>query len=86
MRQIIVGITFVLLLLPLTGCQPTDPVETAGKIDNQQSEAPAGEPAMDLADAAENPWIDFVNRYVEDYMAAHPAWAVTKGRHEFDGL
>lgn len=35
--------------------------------------------------AAEQPWDDFVDQYLESYFTAHPAFAVTQGRHEFDG-
>ncbi len=31
-------------------------------------------------------WDDFVNRAIEDYLSAHPAFAVGQGRHEFDGV
>ena len=30
-------------------------------------------------------WEQFVNRQIESHIAAHPQWAVTQGRHEFDG-
>jgi len=54
----------------------------------QQAETPATTAAEQTAQApsrtAES-WDGFVNRYIEDYLAAHPAWAVVQGRHEFDG-
>ena len=54
----------------------------------QQTEAPTA-PAVDQQVQAPSrtseSWDDFVNRYIEDYLAAHPAWAVVQGRHEFDG-
>jgi uncharacterized protein (DUF885 family) len=31
-------------------------------------------------------WDRFVENYIEDYLAAHPAFAVVQGRHEFDGM
>lgn len=31
------------------------------------------------------PWDAFVERYIEEHLAAHPQFAVTQGRHEFDG-
>ncbi len=30
-------------------------------------------------------WDEFVHLYIEAHLAAHPAWAVVQGRHEFDG-
>jgi uncharacterized protein (DUF885 family) len=30
-------------------------------------------------------WAEFVDRSIEESLAAHPAWAVVQGRHEFDG-
>jgi hypothetical protein len=33
---------------------------------------------------AEN-WDDFVGRQIEAHISAHPQWAVTQGRHEYDG-
>ena len=30
-------------------------------------------------------WTAFVSRFVEEYLEAHPAFAVVAGRHEFDG-
>jgi uncharacterized membrane protein len=32
-----------------------------------------------------HPWDVFIDGQIETYLAAHPAWAVTQGRHEFDG-
>ncbi len=32
-----------------------------------------------------HPWDLFIDAQIEEYLAAHPAWAVTQGRHEFDG-
>jgi hypothetical protein len=36
--------------------------------------------------AADTAWTRFVAAYIEDYLAAHPAYAVAQGRHEYDGL
>jgi uncharacterized protein (DUF885 family) len=39
-----------------------------------------------LASAKESKaWSEFVHDYQEAYFVAQPAWAVTQGRHEFDG-
>lgn len=32
-----------------------------------------------------HPWDVFIERQIEAHLAARPAWAVTQGRHEFDG-
>ncbi len=34
---------------------------------------------------AVHPWDAFVEEQIEAHLEAHPAWAVTQGRHEFDG-
>lgn len=34
---------------------------------------------------AEETWDGFVDRYLDEYFVAHPAFAVVLGRHEFDG-
>lgn len=31
-------------------------------------------------------WDDFVTRQIEEHLQAHPQFAVTQGRHEFDGM
>jgi uncharacterized protein (DUF885 family) len=33
-----------------------------------------------------SPWVGVRNELVEDYLKAHPAFAVVAGRHEYDGL
>jgi uncharacterized protein (DUF885 family)/uncharacterized membrane protein len=54
----------------------------------RQSEAPAppalvDEPAAPVT--VTETWQEFVDRYIEESLRAHPAWAVVQGRHEFDG-
>ncbi len=34
---------------------------------------------------AASPWPDFMNAFIEDYLALNPGFAVSQGRHEFDG-
>jgi hypothetical protein len=49
--------------------------------------APAEEGAETLVSVMPSPaWEAFVDQYIEDYLAAHPAWAVFQGRHEYDGM
>lgn len=45
------------------------------------------EPANE-GDAAttSNTWASVRDGLIEDYLKAHPAWAVVQGRHEFDGM
>ena len=49
----------------------------------QQSGEP--EPPVIAEPAAAETWDEFVDRYIEEHLLAHPAWAVVQGRHEFDG-
>jgi len=64
----------LLCLALLLACQPTDqPVEPVADPEN----APLTEPSAS--------WTAFVDEQVEAYLAAHPAWAVVQGRHEYDG-
>jgi len=73
-----------LLCLALAGllaaCQPAeDPLPAA--------QAPEMAPEPDHSAAATlTDWQRFVDSYIEDYLAAHPAFAVVQGRHEFDGM
>ena len=30
-------------------------------------------------------WPAFIDRQIEEHIAAHPQWAVVQGRHEYDG-
>ncbi|MEZ5916569.1 MAG: hypothetical protein R3C40_03220 [Parvularculaceae bacterium] len=49
---------------------------------------PAANDDSDTADVQmENasPWPDFMNAFIEDYLALNPGFAVNQGRHEFDG-
>ena len=41
--------------------------------------------AVEPATAVASAWDLFVDQYIEDFLAAHPAFAVYQGRHEFDG-
>ena len=58
-----------LTLLAACAHEPSQP-SAAGT-----SRANAGNPA----------WDAFVERFIEGYLASHPAFAVVEGRHEFDG-
>jgi uncharacterized protein (DUF885 family) len=41
--------------------------------------------APQTSEPPDEDWPAFVERQVEAHLEAHPAWAVTQGRHEFDG-
>ncbi|MEZ5897249.1 MAG: DUF885 domain-containing protein [Parvularculaceae bacterium] len=55
----------------------------------KESEPPANaqSAATDTAEPprAVSPWPDFMNGFIEDYLAQNPGFAVNQGRHEFDG-
>jgi hypothetical protein len=75
-----------LLILAVAGllgaCQPSDAPATA------EAEPPAdvNREVVTHAPATLTAWDRFVERYIEDYFSAHPAFAVAQGRHEFDGM
>ncbi len=69
-RRALLALIF-LSLLGLTACNKAeDPIV-------------ATEPAAEKAQA--ETWDEFVSRQIEAHISAHPQWAVTQGRHEFDG-
>lgn len=54
------------------------------------AELPAPEPAASVSteqapESIRAEWDRFVNAFIEASLAAHPAWAVYQGRHEYDG-
>ena len=66
----LLSLTF-LSLLALTACnQPEEPAVSA-------------KPPVERAQA--ETWEKFVTRQIEAHIEAHPQWAVTQGRHEYDG-
>jgi uncharacterized membrane protein len=59
--------------LLVTGCQkdaPDDPGSSAG---------------FAFGTSEQETWEGFTGRFIEEHLAAHPAWAVVQGRHDFDG-
>jgi hypothetical protein len=64
----------LLCLALLPACKPSEP-------------AAAPENSADAPEVVlpSNAWITFIDEQIEAYLAAHPAWAVVQGRHEFDG-
>jgi len=79
-------IKFGFLLLILAACQPTDSPDGVKVVAGAEQATVIDEPQRPLPDGPDSSWVDFVNRYIEDFLAAHPAFAVAQGRHEFDGL
>ena len=77
------GLLPALLLLILGACQPDDPNQTTDSVAN--GAAAAGEPVNVPPAGPDSSWDRFVDLYIEGFFAAHPAFAVAKGRHEFDG-
>lgn len=50
----------------------------------QKAEEPAPATVTQAQPQAES-WEQFITRQIEAHIAAHPQWAVTQGRHEYDG-
>lgn len=71
----------ILLTLLVTACQPAEPVTEPVQ---KQEKSPHGE--TEVHSATQTAWDLFVDQYIEDYLSAHPAFAVFQGRHEFDGM
>jgi hypothetical protein len=74
-----------LFLMMLTACEPSDSVGTVESPAGNKLKISHGEPGASVQEQPANNWNRFVNSYIEDYFFAHPAFAVTQGRHEFDG-
>jgi len=70
----------LILSMLLAGCQQDSPPPSPPPAGD---DANAGPGASNENDA--EAWDRFVNDYIEASLAAHPAWAVYQGRHEFDG-
>lgn len=62
--------------------EPDSTDATAGRAGQTLASGAADNEAADSVPAA---WSEFVDRYIEDYFATHPGFAVVQGRHEFDG-
>ena len=77
----------ITLLLTLTACQPGDSPDTEELADAALpvTATDIEKPAINESGSPADSWGRYVNQYIEDYFVAHPASAVAKGRHEFDG-
>ena len=60
-------------------------VLTLGLMACSSEEAPPLAPVPAAPVASPDPWVEFIDRELEAHLAAHPAWAVSQGRHEYDG-
>lgn len=59
----------LVLVLLLGACHKAEEPGVTARVPPSQAEA----------------WPAFIDRQVEEHLAAHPQWAVTQGRHEYDG-
>jgi len=76
------SLVLVFILFFAAGCQQSDNAEPT-------TAAPSAKPDETVAVPKELPsqaWNQFVDEYIEDFLAAHPAFAVVAGRHEYDGI
>jgi uncharacterized protein (DUF885 family) len=64
-------VIFLAALIALTACEKAEPPAVLA----EQAPPPA----------VTETWDAFVERYIEEHLAAHPQVAVMQGRHEFDG-
>jgi hypothetical protein len=77
-------IPLTLLVAMVTACQPAEPVAEPELVVQGQEQSEAGQD--EARSATEIAWDQFVERYIEDFLSAHPAFAVFQGRHEYDGI
>lgn len=74
-----------LTVLLLSACQQEPPsASDSADVQSVPADASQANGGAEAASASER-WEAFVNDYIEASLAAHPAWAVYQGRHEFDG-
>jgi hypothetical protein len=76
-----VFLSFLVSCGPAATPEPTAPPDSAG------TETPAADSEVAVSPAApSSAWDEFVTQTIEDFLAAHPAFAVFQGRHEYDGI
>lgn len=83
------AVATVLIFVALAGCDVPDtdePVHVIKEGQEELAQKPVDESAEDQAPAFESPWDQFVDGFIEAHFAAHPAFAVMQGRHEYDGI
>jgi uncharacterized protein (DUF885 family) len=81
-----VALFIALLITLVTACQPENgPERDTNPGDAVQEHEPGAEEGETQAPVNEA-WDQYVEQYIEDFLSAHPAFAVYQGRHEFDGM
>lgn len=73
------GVVFV------TACQPSESTDP-GRSNPTAAISETVKVTVDQPGAPAEAWNRFVGQYIEDYLAAHPQFAVAAGRHEYDGI
>lgn len=86
MQRIQTGIILTFLLLILAACQPDREPESLTEGNSSKKANTVEQNAAELTAETDGAWDLFVEKYIEDFLAAHPAFAVGKGRHEYDGM
>jgi hypothetical protein len=76
---------FVVFLVMLTACEPSGSPEPNTEAAGSPTAVSSGESGSGEQERPVDSWDRFVSQYIEDFFAAHPAFAVVQGRHEFDG-
>jgi len=69
----------------LASCEPSTAPESGSTVSDNSIVSASGESGNTEQETPAGSWDGFVDRYIEDYFVAHPAFAVVQGRHEFDG-
>jgi len=77
---------FVLVLVAACDVPDTDkPVKVIRDDQLEQARKRVDEAAEEELEFV-SPWDAFIDEFIEDHLAAHPAFAVMQGRHEYDGV
>ncbi len=85
--RLIAASVFIAIALAACDIPDTDePVHVIKEGQEELAQKPVDEEAADEAPEFESPWDQFVDGYMEAHLAAHPAFAVVQGRHEYDGI
>ncbi|MEJ2521741.1 MAG: DUF885 domain-containing protein [Gammaproteobacteria bacterium] len=82
MHRLVPAVLAVATLL-FAGCSEA---ERAGPSSRDPAEATAAPAAGTVERPPEARWDALAERYVEEWLQAHPVFAVSVGRHEFDGM
>ena len=78
-----------LLVFILAACDVPDTNKPVKVIRDDQLDAARKRVSEEAAEEElefESPWDIFIDEFVEAHLAAHPAFAVMQGRHEYDGV